>query len=79
MFVHDRLFRLEALHAKRRCNLSGDFVVPRRIGLATDAAVARVQSVIPNLDKELEVFLLRKVYIWVLYRLSNSVVVPLCV
>lgn len=77
MLVHDRLLRLEALHAKRRCDLSGDFIVPRRVGLATDATVARVQGVIPDLDKELEVFLLRKVYICVLYRLSNSVVVPL--
>lgn len=74
MLLHDRLFRLEALRAKRRCDLSGDFVVPRRIGLTTDAAVARVQGVISNLDKELEVFLLGKIYICALYRLSNSVV-----
>lgn len=57
------LFRFEIPRAKSRRKLPCDFAVFDGVYLAGDAPVASVQGVVPNLDEQLEILFLRKVYV----------------
>lgn len=59
-----RLFGFEISRAEGRCKFLCDLAVFDRVGLARNASISGVQSVISNLDKQLQVFILCEVYVW---------------
>lgn len=64
MILNCCLFRFEVSRAEGRRKLLCDLAVPHGVRLAGDAPIASVQGVVPNLDEQLEVLLLREVYVW---------------
>lgn len=66
MLMDGSLFCSQVLGAKRRCKLPRYLTVSAcdRVGLPRDPAVAGIQGVIADLDKQFEIFLLREVDVW---------------
>lgn len=59
-----RLLRLEVSRAESRCKLLCDLAVFDGVSLAGDASISSVQGVVPNLNKQLQAFILCEVYVW---------------
>jgi hypothetical protein len=66
MFMHYRLFGFEVPDAECRSYPPSNFIMSQRVGFAGDTPVTSIYGIIADLDKQLEVLFLRKVYIWLM-------------
>lgn len=62
--MYGRLFRFEISRTEGRCKLFCDLAVFDGVGFSGDASIPGVQGVVPNLNKQLQVFILCEVYVW---------------
>lgn len=70
MFMDGRLLCFKISRAEGRCKLLCDLAVFDGVGLAGDTSISSVQSVISDLDKELQVLILCEVYVWQGFRIN---------